>query len=169
VTDPLQLVRCGGSGDEVRASDPRIVWDVNNLARLGYAITLDNPIGLLIDDLDDSGFLKPNRTPVGNYWKVLRGFSGGIVRASYEVPASESFVVGEILVGGREVDFGGQIAEHVTMKVVGLACRPGTFNNTPLSCGGLGPGTFGLVAPADPAGPLLAALPRITRQGLVIV
>lgn len=143
VSDPLQLIRCGGFGSEQRSSDPRIGWDINNLARLGFAITLKNPVGLLIDGLDDTGFLKPNGSPAGNYWRVLRGFEGGTVRATYEVPASAGFVVGDMTIGGRKVEFGGQVAEHVTMKVVGVACRAGSFSNTPLTCGEEGPAGYG--------------------------
>jgi hypothetical protein len=163
VTDPLQLIRVGGFGAETRSSDPRIGWDVNNLARLGFAITLDNPVGLLIDDLDDSGFQKPDGTPAGNYWKVQRGFSGGTLRATYEVPAAEGFVVGDLLVGGRRVEFGGQIAEHVTMKVVGLACRANSFSNTPTVVTEPGPGVFGLAPSLDPVIVASSELPSRRR------
>ena len=146
VTDPLQFIRCGGFGGEVRSSDPRIGWDIGNLARMGFAITLKNPVGLLIDGIDDTGFLKPDGTPAGNYWRVLRGFSGGAVRATYQVPASEGFAVGDLTIGGNKVEFGGQVAEHVTMKVVGLACRPGSFSNVPRACGVPGPAGFGMIA-----------------------
>jgi len=148
VTDPLQFIRCGGFGGEVRSSDPRIGWDIGNLARLGFAITLRNPIGLLIDGLDDTGFLKPDGTPAGDYWRVRRGGGGHIVRATYEVPAAEGFVVGDMTIGGQRVEFGGQVAEHVAMKVVGVACRQGSFSNVPQTCGVAAPGGFGLVAPS---------------------
>jgi hypothetical protein len=159
VTDPLQTIRCGGFGDEIRSSDPRIGWDINNLARLGFAITLKNPVGLLIDGIDDTGFLKPDGSPVGDYWRVLRGFAGGTVRATYEVPAGEGFVVGDITIGGQNIEYGGQLAEHVTMKVVGVACRPGSFSNTPQSCGVPGPAFSRMAAPGTPL--------RYTRLGAV--
>jgi len=160
VTDPLQLIQCGGFGDEIRSSDPRIGWDINNLARLGFAITLKNPVGLLIDGIDDTGFLKPDGSPAGSYWRVLRGFPGGTVRATYEVPAAEGFVVGDITIGGERIEYGGQLADHVTMKVVGTACRPGSFSNAPQSCGVPGPAAFSRAA--APGTPL-----RYTRLGAV--
>ena len=144
VTDPLQLVNCGRFGDEIRSSDPRIGSDINSLARMGLAITLKNPVGLLMDGLDDTGFLKPDGSPAGDYWQVLRGFAGGAVRATYQVPAGEGLVVGEMTIGGLQIEYGGQIAEHVTMKVVGQACRAGSFSNTPLVCGTAGPPSFEL-------------------------
>jgi len=146
VTDSLQLVNCGGFGDETRSSDPRIGSDINALARMGFAITLKNPVGLLINDLDDTGFLKPDGSPAGNYWRMLRGFDGGAVRATYEVPAGEGFVVGDMTIGGLKIEYGGQIAEHVTMKVVGQACRAGSFSNTPLPCSTAGPPGFEAVS-----------------------
>ncbi len=148
VNDPLQLIRDGGFGGEVRSSDPRIGWDVNNLARLGLALTLDNPIGLMIDGLDDSGFQRPDGSPAGSYWRVVRGFSGGTVRASYEVPAAEGFVVGDMLIGGRPIEYGGQIAEHITIKVVGVACHfPGMITDVTHPTGQPVPVTFRAVRP----------------------
>jgi hypothetical protein len=116
-------------------------------------------VGLLIDGIDDTGFLKPDGSPVGDYWRVLRGFAGGTVRATYEVPAGEGFVVGDITIGGQNIEYGGQLAEHVTMKVVGVACRPGSFSNTPQAGGGRGPA---LARAAPPPPPL-----RYTRLGAV--
>jgi hypothetical protein len=43
------------------------------------------------------------------------------VRLEYEVPASEGFVVGDIRIGGRPIEFGGQLAEHVTVMAAGIA------------------------------------------------
>jgi hypothetical protein len=160
VTDPLQLINAGRFGSRVRSSDPRIGWDVNNLARLGFMVTLASPVGLLIDSLDDTGFLKPDGTPVGNYWNVLRGFGGGILRATYEVPAAEGFLVGDITIGGQPVEFGGQIAEHVVMKLVGQACRfPGRGASPAKPTSESGPGLFGL-APRDESGTLIAGVSR---------
>jgi len=161
VTDALQLATITRAGAMWRSSDPRINWDVNQLARAGYKITLANPVGLLIDDLDDSGFTTKYDQPAGNYWRVLRGFSGGILRAVYEVPTSEGFVVGEMKIGGRRIEYGGQIAEHITMKLVGQAWDEGGIRNTPVPPSAYPPPAiaptppvFGL-APPNP-GPVLA-------------
>lgn len=165
VNDPLQLIRDGGFGAQVRSSDPRIGWDINNLVRAGFAVTLDNPIGLMIDGLDDSGFQKPDGTPAGNYWRVVRGFGGGTVRATYEVPSSEGFVVGDMLVGGRPIEYGAQIAEHVTIKVVGVACRfPGMLDNPIHPTTQPIPATFRALGPAPIAKARLGtSLPRGLR------
>lgn len=143
LTDPDRLIRCGLYGAPGRASDPTIGAAVNSLAREGYAITLQNPVGLYIDSLDTSGWKKPNGSPVDpGYWQILRGSTGAILRAVYEVPASEGFAVGDILIGGEKIEFGGQIAENMTMKLTGLAFTKGKFKNSPQAC------VSGAVSPA---------------------
>ena len=53
--------------------------------------------------------------PAGGYSAPLR------LRLVYEVPASEGFVVGDIRIGGRPIEFGGQIAEHLTVTFPAVA------------------------------------------------
>jgi hypothetical protein len=103
------------------AADPRVALDIGVLARKALSIGLRDPIGLYMADWDDTGWTKPNGRPVGNYWKVRRGRDGAALRLEYEVPASEGFVVGDIRIGGRPIEFGGQIAEHVTVTTAGVA------------------------------------------------
>lgn len=103
------------------SADPRVALDVGALARRGLSVTLREPVGLYMTDWDDTGWTKPNGRPVGNYWNVRRGVVGAALRLEYQVPASEGFAVGEIRIGGRPIDFGGQIAEHVTVMVGGVA------------------------------------------------
>jgi len=106
---------------ERTSADPRVRLDVGDLARRGLSVALRDPVGLYMTAWDDTGWAKPNGRPVGDYWRVRRGEVGAALRLEYEVPASERFVVGEITIGGRPIDFGGQIAEHVTVMAAGLA------------------------------------------------
>jgi hypothetical protein len=101
--------------------DPRVDLDVNVLVRKGLSVTLLDPIALYIADWDDTGWTKPNGKPVGNYWKIVRGKPGQVLRLEYEVPKKEGFVVGDIRIGGRPIEWGGQIAEHVSVTIVGTA------------------------------------------------
>lgn len=103
------------------SADPRVALDIGVLTRRGLSVTLSEPVGLYMTDWDDTGWTKPNGRPVGNYWKVKRGVVGAALRLEYKVPASEGFVVGEIGIGGRPIEFGGQVAEHVTVMIGGLA------------------------------------------------
>jgi hypothetical protein len=70
---------------------------------------------------DDTGWTKPDGSPVDNYWTILRGNPGQILRLQYEVPPGAGFVVGDISIGGRPIEWGGQIAEHVTVTIIGVA------------------------------------------------
>jgi hypothetical protein len=142
ITDADELITCAGFGERLRSSDPRIGADVNALARLGYAITLADPVGLYIVRLETQGWRKPDGTPVGNYLRITRGVRGQALRAVYEVPprarsGGKRFVVGDIEIGGRPIQWGGQIAERVTMGLTGLASRKGGISNPALACAGL--------------------------------
>ncbi|MGX5769301.1 hypothetical protein ACWKWN_00960 [Microbacterium trichothecenolyticum] len=97
-------------------ADARINFDVWAISRLGLSVATADPPGLYMIGWDDSGWTKPDGSPVGDYWTIQRGAPGASVRVSYEVPAEEGFLVGDIRIGGREIEFGGQIAEHVTMS-----------------------------------------------------
>lgn len=135
LTDADELIRCARYGAPGRASDPTIGALVNFLAREGYAITLQNPVGLYIDRLDTHGWTKPDGSDVDpGYWKILRGNPGAILRAVYEVPEAEGFTVGDLLIGGESIEFGGQIADFITMKLTGVACRQGEITNLAQGC-----------------------------------
>jgi len=101
--------------------DPRVTYDVAALVRKPLSVTLRDPVGLYMTAYDDTGWTKPNGSPVDNYWTILRGVPGQILRLQYQVPAGAGFVVGDIKIGGRPIEWGGQIAEHVTVSVVGVA------------------------------------------------
>jgi hypothetical protein len=156
LTDADELIRCAGYGVPERASDPRIGADVNALAREGYAITLANPVGLYIAGLDTQGWTRPDGRPVGDYLRIVRGTRTNALRAVYEVPARERaggqpFVVGDISIGGRTIEFGGQVAEFMTLRLTGVACRRGQISNPPRGCEpGAAAGT--MAAPAGGAG-----------------
>ena len=123
-------VNSGAARDNYEASpgpttsvDPRVQLDIGTLSRKGLSITLREPIGLYIAGLDDTGWTKPDGSPVDDYLTVVRGAPGRILRFEYEVPAGAGFVVGDIRIGGRPIEFGGQIAEHVTCMIGGVAGR----------------------------------------------
>jgi len=103
--------------------DPRVILDVGALARKGLSITLRDPIGIYIAGYDDTGWTKPDGSPVGNYWTIVRGSPGRILRLEYKVPAGAGFVVGDIRIGGRRIEWGGQVAEHITCTLGGVAGR----------------------------------------------
>jgi hypothetical protein len=102
------------------ASDARFSLDIGTLSRRAYAVTVCDPVGLYMAAWDDTGWTKPDGTPVGDYWRVIRGAPDAALRLKYEVPAAEGFVVGDIAIGGRPIEYGGQLAEHITVIARGL-------------------------------------------------
>lgn len=109
-------------GDQTSA-DPRVQLDLGTLARKGLSVTAAEPIGLYIAGWDDTGWTKPDGSPVENYWTVTRGVPGAALRVEYAVPPSEGFSVGDISIGGRPIRTGGEIAEHLTVMIRGVAGR----------------------------------------------
>ncbi|QNK64403.1 hypothetical protein H7F33_07965 [Pedobacter sp. PAMC26386] len=132
------LVCCSGYGGTSRSSDPTIGASVNDLARLGAYVTILDPIGLYMHDLNTEGFTKPNGESIDprEYFKVVRGDEAGgmIERAVFEVPAKEGFTVSDLKIGGVPINWGGQVAEHINIKITGNAVGPGTFKNPMLPC-----------------------------------
>lgn len=105
------------------AADDYIIREVAALGRSGFDITVHEPVGLYIDGWDDTGWTKPDGSPVGDYWRITRGWPGAVLRLEYEVPYEEGFVVGDILIGGRPVQHGGQVAEHMTSSLPVIVAR----------------------------------------------
>ena len=142
ITDAVSLIDCGIAAGSGRASDPKIVADVNSLARDRSSISLRNPVALYITRWNSNGLRKPDNTPVGNYWRLVRGKPASApnrpamgLHLVYEVPASEGFVVGDIRNGNRTIEFGGELAEHINVGLFGLVCREGQSNNPLIPCG----------------------------------
>jgi len=156
ITAAIELIRCSGYGEERRNSDPHIGDVINQKARAGCPITLQDPVGLYIEKLPspaELGWRKPDGSLVGDYWKLERGDKDHIVRAVYEVPAGETsnghpFVVGDIKIGGAPVTAGGQLVRSLRIKLTGVIGDENTFHNPTFSC------------PFQVEGPVAAAAPH---------
>jgi hypothetical protein len=120
VTDPSALICCSGYGGPGRNSDPTIGAAVNALARLGAMITLPNPVGLYMDHIDTAGWETPDGSDPSRWIKIIRGSPGMIERLVVQAPGSGVDVSG-LRIGGEPVFYGGQIAECITVKLVGGA------------------------------------------------
>ena len=105
------------------AADDYLNREAAALGRSGFDITVHDPVGLYIDGWDDTGWTRPDGTPVGDYWTITRGRPGAVLRLVYEVPPEEGFQVGDIRIGGRPVVHGGQLAEHMTSSLPVLVAR----------------------------------------------
>lgn len=110
----------GGSG-ALTAVDPRVAIDIHMLVRKGLYVTLGDPVGFYMVAWNDSGITKPDGTPAGNYWRIVRGVPGMVMRLEYQVPTGLGFVVGDLRIGGRRIEYGGQLAEQITVSITGTA------------------------------------------------
>jgi hypothetical protein len=137
LTQSLPLITCARYGSPTRNSDPNIGAAVNGLAREGRMITLANPVGLYMAGFDGSG-LTLDGAPAGGFFKVVRGAFPRALRAVYELPpdqAAAGRTVSDVTAGGQPIEFGGQLAQRVTMHLVGVASVARGVNNTPVGCG----------------------------------
>jgi hypothetical protein len=129
--DEQVLIQCGQYGQPERNSDPLIGAVVNELARARADITLANPVGLCIAGLSVAGWQTPDGSPASEYWTITRGTHDKALRAVYEVPAEKGFTVGDITINGRNIEFGSQIADFISIKLTGLATRLGKSTVAP--------------------------------------
>jgi hypothetical protein len=136
ITDQDELIKCAKFGEPGRNSDPLIGSSVNALASKGAMISLLAPIGLYIDSFNPVGWTVPGGADPAKYWTVVRGDAQHSVRAVYEVPASESFTISDIQIGGDNIQYGGQVAKFITMRLTGVASRFNSVSDTPVACQG---------------------------------
>ncbi|MCA1626223.1 MAG: hypothetical protein LC778_21005, partial [Acidobacteria bacterium] len=125
LTNEDELIRCGLYGGFERHSDPHIGAVVNSLTRQKADVTLANPVGLYFNDLNVAGWQTPDGSDAKSFWHYVRGTDEFPVRAVYEVPPEAGFVVGDIKINGREIFYAAQIADKISIKLVGVATRIG--------------------------------------------
>ncbi len=133
LTGERELIDCGKYGGPERHSDPRIGSEVNSLTRQKADVTLANPVGLYFSKLITAGWEVPNGEDAQNFWKYVRGTASHPVRAVFEVPSDRGFVVGDIKVDGREIEFGAQIADKIKIKLTGVAHKFGQSTVAPMT------------------------------------
>lgn len=123
VTDPEEVVCCSGFGDPNRSSDPAIAAGVNGLARAGLSVSLADPVGVYVAELALDGFSGPDGEGVATAWQVDRGSKEQrrMVRARFEVPEELGFTVGQVLLDGDPIRFGGQVADRMQIALTGIA------------------------------------------------
>ena len=165
------LIACGRYGNASRNSDPLIGAEVNALSRAGAMVALRDPVGLYFDAFQPTGWTTPDGSDPATYWKIVRGDEDTPVRAVYEVPKEKGFVVGDIKINGELIEFGGQIADFVRVKLVGIAQKIGqtpvtTFGCVTITVQDVGAGTQPLAFMESESSflPSLRALPKDMRE-----
>jgi hypothetical protein len=133
VTNQQALVRCANLGEPLRNSDPQIASAVNAAASQGAEITLADPPGLHLGEPLTAGMVTPDGADAARFWKIERGDAEHTLRARFEVPRNRGYVVGDITIGGRPIEFGGQIADRVPVWVK-VIVKPGRHKPKPQRC-----------------------------------
>lgn len=133
LTGEQELINCGRYGASQRNSDPHIGGVVNSIARLKADLALNNPVGLYFDDLSTVGWATPDGSDPKSYWTYVRGSDDYPVRAVYEVPKEQGFVVGDITIDGIPIEFGAQISDFISIKAIAVACRFGQSTAAPMT------------------------------------
>jgi hypothetical protein len=128
IVDPADAERilcCSEGGDPDRNSDPLIGQQAYSLVLAQKRYTLANPVGLYIAGVDHSRLLLPdNRTAVPReWWKEVRGSGiwdsnrSRVLRLEFEVPKTEKFVVGDLLIDGLPIKYAGRLADLITVHL----------------------------------------------------
>jgi len=163
ITQTIPLIRCSQYGDETRNSDPAIGAAVNGLSRDGRHVTLANPVGLYMANFNGAG-LTLNGQLAGGFFKVVRGAFPLALRAVFELPpelAAQGLTVSDVKIGGTSIQFGGQLAERITMHIAGVASVAQDIHNGPVTtCGGVPQVNL----PAHVVKPFAAGLALAPRQ-----
>ncbi len=183
-TLPFRLVCCGIPAGVNRSSDPLICAGVNGFCRQGRSVTLADPVGLYMSEIDVDGLRAPDGAPIGaQALRVVRASADGalILRAELRVPAGANYTLDQCRLEGAPLAFGGQVARKITMVLFGAAKQvPGRVGRsaacTSKCCGKPGApdflGVFGLnqnCATVDPAAfdgeaPVAAGAPQQTPK-----
>jgi hypothetical protein len=135
VVHPDALICCAAYGGANRNSDPTIGATVNALARAGAMVTLVNPVGLYMDHIDTSGWELPKGIRASDCVRIVRGAPGMIERLVVEPPPTSGVALSDLLIAGQPLRYGGQLAECITVKLVGGAAQIGAVTgNAPRAC-----------------------------------
>jgi hypothetical protein len=113
-------------GVATRASDPHIAEIVNGAAQTGTRISLKDPIGLYMDPPDFTGWVTPDGSPASALWTSERG--NPLTRGSLKSAAN--FKLGDVMIGGQCIAYGGQVAKLVNIQLTGLVSQAGTLTPT---------------------------------------
>lgn len=137
LTDSQELIKCSQYGAPNRHSDPHIGERANFHARAKADITLANPIGLYFDSFDATQLQTPDGSDPNALWRYTRGSEGKFVRLVVEAPAGTGFVLGDVEVNGRALEYGGQLADLIRIKLTAVATRIGQSTVAPtIGCRG---------------------------------
>lgn len=121
IVSEQELIAAIPFGDAGRHSDPHIGAQINELVRDGNEVSFADPVGLYIDEVDLIDFETPDGSSARKLMRVTRGSDEFMLRVVFEAPAGANFVLGDVMIGGRKINFGSQIAEKIKVRIRGAA------------------------------------------------
>lgn len=133
LTAERELIECGRYGGIERHSDPHIGAGSNSVARQLAYVSLANPVGIYFASLNTQGWVTPDGTDASEFWTYTRGTQEKPVRAIFSVPEEFGYAVGDIKISGKDINFGGQIADHIKMKLTAVGSDFGNANIAPMT------------------------------------
>jgi hypothetical protein len=136
ITGEQALIACRPFGDSRRHSDPHIGAEINALVRAGNEISFADPVGLYMDSIDQSDWEMPDGSDPAGWYRIVRGAPDYMLRVVFEAPPATPHVLGDVKIGGRKLQFGGQIAEKIQIRIRGVA-RSAATPAPKLTCGGV--------------------------------
>lgn len=115
-------IACAGYGDINRSSDPSIGDGVGLQVAAGNRVTLVDPVGLYIRDIDLSSLSDPNGAPIPDALTIQRQDASDthnprILRARVGLPQNSPLKLSDCLLDNRQLSRGGQIARATTMTI----------------------------------------------------
>lgn len=125
------LIQCAKYGLQSRASDPTIGANINQLIRSNYILSIEDPVGLYLQQLDVTGWTrkdgsvipKADMDRIVNYERGTKDRSKNL-RVRIEVPGDINYDLGDILIGGVPITWAGQIIDaSCTMFLTGVAIK----------------------------------------------
>lgn len=121
ITGEQPLIACRAFGVAGRHSDPHIGAQVNEFVRGGNEISFADPIGLYIHQIDTSEWKTPDGKPASEWIHVVRGTAEHRLRIVVRSPDGSPFSVSDLKISGKNVRFGGQIAEKIKIRIRAMA------------------------------------------------
>ena len=152
MTDQRELIECGDYGAKERNSDP-FIGAQSQFPRPKQSRHYNSRSGRhLFSELDTQGWEAPDGSDCQTFWRYTRGMPDRPVRAVLEVPSGKPYVLGDVTIDGRNIQFGGQVADRIQMSIRAVACRIGQSPAQPVQ---------GCVGQAGMPGPGVAAADEI--------
>jgi hypothetical protein len=140
--DRFRLTGCGGFGGINRNSDPTIGYSVNEIMLNDLAVTLSDPVGLYISEIQLSGL----KDPIGkllareDVLNISRGDENPskprILRFTISPPVGADYGLEQCTLDGRPLSTGGPIARQTSITIYGEAISI-TANNPLVNCKGI--------------------------------